>query len=64
MRLPVTIRSRTETVPTDALIDSGAEGIFINSQVAEEQNLQQHRIFDPIKIRNVDGTLNKDKEIN
>ena len=40
IQLLLTIETTKQNIGTQALVDSGAEGIFINSQVAEEQNLQ------------------------
>ena len=47
-----------QTVDTKALIDSGAEGIFMDSTFAKQQNLTLKPLFKPITPRNVDGTIN------
>ena len=58
MCLPVTIRSRTETVPTDALIDSGAEGNFIDQDLVDNNGLKTFSLERKVNVYNVNGTPN------
>src|SRR5271163_134529 len=60
MNVPMTIsldeRGATET---DALLDSGAGGIFIDQNYARRLHLDIKMLDIPVKARNVDGTENK-----
>ena len=49
----------TSTVDTQALIDSGAEGEFIDQNYAWALEIKQTALKEPIKVLNVDGTRNK-----
>ena len=49
--------SETSTVDTQALIDSGAEGEFIDQNYVRKLGIKQTAL--PIKVLNVDGTWNK-----
>ena len=58
--IPLTIDlSKTEIIETLALIDSGAGGIFIHTDYAEQLGLKQIPLDKSITARNVDGTPNK-----
>jgi hypothetical protein len=46
-----------------AMIDSGAEGIFLNRKYVEKNRLECVRLQRPIPMFNIDGTLNKDGSI-
>ena len=46
-----------KTVETSALIDSGARGKFINQNFA--QKFEIHKLDQPLKVYNIDGTENK-----
>ena len=48
-----------EPLHTQALLDSGAAGIFIDQSFAKLHNLPQIPLRTPILVRNVDGTPNK-----
>ena len=49
MRLPLTIEiSGTETVETNALLDSGAGGVFINEEYAKQLGLRMMPLPKPI----------------
>lgn len=58
MCLPVNIRSRTQTVPTTALINSGAEGQFIDSDFVKKHDIPTLPLPQPIPVRNVDFSPN------
>ena len=58
--IPISIRNQCEKdVETLALIDSGAGGMFIDQQYAEEKGFCIEKLEKPIMARNVDGTRNK-----
>jgi hypothetical protein len=46
-----------------AMIDSGAEGIFLNRKYVEKNRLECVHLQCPIPVFNIDGTLNKDGSI-
>src|SRR5215469_13744083 len=41
------------------MIDSGATGLFMSRQYAEEQGFRRLRLKKPIQVFNIDGTLNQ-----
>jgi hypothetical protein len=50
----------TEEVKTiTALLDSGASGMFIDTDYVKEQKLNTRRLSRPIPVNNVDGTPNE-----
>ena len=51
--------SETSTVNTQALIDSGAEGEFIDQNYIRKLGIKQTALQEPIKVLNMDGTRNK-----
>ena len=58
--IPLTIDlSKTEIIETLALINSGAGGIFIHTNYAEQLGLNQIPLDKSITTRNIDGTPNK-----
>ena len=64
MRLPIRVEGTDkEIVDTEALLDSGAEGLFIDREFAERNRLPLERLKEPILVRNVDGTPNKNGTI-
>ena len=63
IRIPVTLYIKEKPIFLRALIDSGAEGVFINSQIINRYEIPQQPLSNPITIKNVDGTTNKEKEI-
>ena len=48
-----------ETVETESLLDSGAEGVFIDQNYAKKLHLDIKMLEKPVLARNVDGTVNK-----
>jgi len=52
-------KSEISKVETNALIDSGAEGEFIDQNYARKLGIKQMALEEPIKVLNVDGTQNK-----
>ena len=59
MRLPLTIETSKQTIGTQALVDSGAEGIFINRRFARDNWLPTQPLGHTIVAKNVDDTVNK-----
>src|ERR1700678_3985616 len=57
-----TIRGN-ETVETKVLLDTGAEGLFMDKNYAEEHDVVLQKLTNPITPSNVDGTLNHAGEI-
>src|SRR5271168_3888482 len=57
-----TIRGN-ETVETKVLLDTGAEGLFMDKNYAEKHDIVLQKLPNPITPSNVDGTLNHAGEI-
>ena len=59
LSIPIEIATAqvNKTVETSALIDSGAGGKFIDQNFA--QKFEIHKLDQPLKVYNVDGTENK-----
>ena len=58
MRIPIQISAKEQIVSTHALIDSGAEGQFIDINFAKTHRIPLHKLDVPIPVRNVDNTPN------
>ena len=48
----------------EAMIDSGADGVFMDQRWAEQQGIELGRLGSTIKVKNIDGTFNRDGGIN
>ncbi|THG95850.1 hypothetical protein EW145_g7892 [Phellinidium pouzarii] len=59
MRIPVQVKVYGQTVLSNALIDSGAEGKFINSKFIAKHHIPVQKLIKPIPVHNVDGTPNQ-----
>ena len=59
INIPVTIRTSTNAGTTKALIDSGAQGKFIDRSLVRKLGLREHPMEKPIPVYNVDGTPNR-----
>ena len=60
MRLLIHIaKDEKETVETEALLDSGAGGIFIDRDFAIQNDLPLDTLPRMMKAQNIDGTPNK-----
>src|SRR5271155_1383078 len=57
-----TIRGN-ETIETNVLLDTGAEGLFMDKDYAEEHDIVLQKLANPITPSNVNGTLNHAGEI-
>jgi len=62
IKITITIHEKKDHTEM-ALIDSGAGGNFINSETARILQLPMTLLRRPIKVRNVDGTLNHNGQI-
>ncbi len=63
MRIPVLFKSTHATAEREVLVNSGATDNFINSQLLKRLRISSLPTDQPIKIWNVDGTLNQDGSI-
>jgi len=52
-----------EGVTVDALLDSGATGLFMNKEFVEKNGFRMEKLERPVKVMNVDGTHNKGGDI-
>ena len=59
LSIPLKIKTGSETVENQALLDSGAGGKFIDQNYAKTLNLPLETLDKPIPTINVDGTLNQ-----
>jgi hypothetical protein len=60
--LPITLRENQknrEPVEIEALLDSGAGGLFIDETFAKENEFTQQKLLKALNAFNVDGTFNK-----
>ena len=55
--LPISVETFDNTEDTTALIDCGAEGLFVNDVISHKW--RRSILPKPIKVRNVDGTYNE-----
>ncbi len=63
MWIPVLFKSAHTTAKWEVLADSGATDNFINSQLLKQLQISYLPVENPIKIWNIDGTLNQDGNI-
>ncbi len=63
MQIPVLFKSTHATAKREVLADSGATDNFINIQLLKRLQISYLPVDKPIKIWNVDGTLNQDSNI-
>ena len=65
----VTVKIGLERIDTqkgimvEALLDSGATGLVMSSEFARKQGFKLKKLERPINIRNMDGSLNKERPI-
>jgi len=52
-----------EGVMVEALLDSGATGLVMSSEFAKKQGFKLKKLEKPMNVRNVDGSLNKERPI-
>jgi len=63
MQIPVLFKSAHATAEREVLADFRATDNFINSQLLKQLQISYLPVENPIKIWNVDGTLNQDGNI-
>ncbi|KAI5115318.1 hypothetical protein M0805_005320 [Coniferiporia weirii] len=63
MKIPITIIVHDQTVSTNALIDSSAEGKFIDAKFIIKHCIPTKPLTHPIQVQNVDGTPNQHRTI-
>ncbi|THH05362.1 hypothetical protein EW145_g4850 [Phellinidium pouzarii] len=63
MRIPVQVKVYGQTILTNALIDSGVEGKFIDSKFVAKHRIPVRKLVKPIPVHNVDGTPNQNGTI-
>jgi len=52
-----------ERITVEALLDSGATGLVMSSEFTRKQGFKLKKLDRPMYIRNVDGSLNKERSI-
>ncbi len=60
--VPISLRELqkdNKTVDLEALLDSGAGGLFIDETFAKRNDFTLHELPEPLNAYNMDGTLNK-----
>ena len=60
--IPISLRELqkdNKTVNLEALLDSGAGGLFIDETFVKQNDFTLHKLPEPLNVYNVDGTLNK-----
>ena len=56
--IPVEINGGAEDIEASALVDSGAEGQFINRSLVRLYGIPQTKLQKSIRVQNVDGSDN------
>jgi dUTP pyrophosphatase len=64
IRIPISILTELKASPVLALIDSGAQGKFINKNLVKTLQWREEPLNNSIKVYNVDGTPNELEYIN
>ena len=52
-----------EGITVEALLDSGATGLIMSSEFARKQGFKLKKLDKPMYVRNMDGSLNKERPI-
>lgn len=63
MTIPVSFHIRDKTVDSEVLIDSGAQGQFMDTNYARINNFLIQKLPEPITVRNADGSENEQGQI-
>jgi len=63
MQIDVRIVYNRKEIDAEAVLDSGAEGVYCNTSFIKKYSLPTYDIEPPVYPRNVDGTLNKQEAI-
>jgi len=59
MQIDIQITYIRKEIDAEAVLDSGAEGVYCNTSFIRKHGLPTYNIELPVYPRNVDGTLNK-----
>ena len=59
LRVALVGKTSSKQISARALLDSGAEGIIIDHNFARKHQLTLCTLVNPLPVKNVDGTLNK-----
>jgi hypothetical protein len=59
LRVTLVGKKSGREISARALLDSGAEGIIIDEDFAQQNKLTLRTLVNPLPVKNVDGTLNK-----
>ena len=59
IRIRVTIVHKGKPIEVIALVDSGAEGNYMNDKFVLKHGIETHKLNPPIYVTNVDGTFNQ-----
>jgi len=62
-KIPVTLWVYSKKVQTEALVDLGATTNFVDRVIVENNNLVTHKLANPYRVINADGTPNKTGQI-
>ena len=60
MHIPIALHANQQVFHLSALVDSGAEGSFIHSDVIKENKIKTFPLKQPILVKNVNGSKNKE----
>ena len=63
MHFPATLKTEQIDVETKALIDSGANKLFIHEELVDKYKILVLPLDEPISVKNVNGTENKRGEV-
>ena len=63
MKIKIEIVDTRETLEVDALLDSGATGLYVNKEFVKMNWLNTRKLHTPIPVYNVDRTQNKQGSI-
>ena len=61
--IPIKLNWGGKTIETEALVDSGAEGVFINKEMVTQYGLKEFPLAQPIMAQNTDNIINCVKAI-
>jgi hypothetical protein len=61
LSIPLKVETEDNTEKITALVDSSAEGLFINQSITHKW--RKKKLLKPIRVKNVDGTYNMNGEI-
>jgi len=63
MQIDIQIAYNGKEIDAEAVLDSGAEGVYCNTSFIKKYSLPTYDIELPVYPRNVNGTLNKQEAI-